>query len=247
MAKLESSFKNMLLVLTCITLFAGGILAGVYTLTKEPIEKSKLAKQQNAIKEVLPPFDSLDDEGKVVVIEKDGKKGEYTVYTAYDANGSAIGAAVESFSNGGFSGEIKVMVGFDINNKIVDYSVLEQKETPGLGTKMVDWFKTDKGNQNIKGKNPSASSFKVNKDGGEIDAITAATISSRAFLEAVKDAYAAYTNNADATTDSNSGATTVENTEGSEETTVDAEDAKNDATTAATATTTDGNSGATQN
>ena len=84
------------------------------------------------------------------------------------------------------------MVGFDKEGNILDYAVLQQAETPGLGTKMVDWFKTDKGNQNIKGKNPGEKQLSVSKDGGDIDAITAATISSRAFLGAVNKAYAAF-------------------------------------------------------
>jgi len=84
------------------------------------------------------------------------------------------------------------MVGFDQDGKIVNYSVLEQTETPGLGTKMVDWFKTKKGNQDIRQLNPSEVNFTVSKDGGDIDAITAATISSRAFLKAISDAYAVY-------------------------------------------------------
>ena len=84
------------------------------------------------------------------------------------------------------------MVGFDKAGNIFNYSVLEQKETPGLGTKMVDWFKTDKGNQNIKGKNGGTANLTVSKDGGEIDAITAATISSRAFLLTIQNAYKAF-------------------------------------------------------
>lgn len=193
----------MVLVLTCITLFAAATLASVYTLTKEPIETAKTAKQQNAIKEVLPEFDTLA-EAETVSLEG---VGDFTLYKAYQGD-HFVGAAVESFSNNAFGGLIKVMVGFDAEGAIVDYSVLEQKETPGLGTKMVDWFKTDKGGQNIKGKNPAVNNLTVSKDGGEVDAITAATISSRAFLEAVRNAYAAYANNPEAV-DTNSGATAV--------------------------------------
>jgi len=98
-----------------------------------------------------------------------------------------------------------LIVGFDAEGKIVNYSVLEQYETPGLGTKIVDWFKTDKNRQNICGLNPSQVNFTVDKDGGDIDAITASTISSRAFLAAVQAAYQAYTNNPDYV-DSYSGA-----------------------------------------
>lgn len=187
MAKLESSFKNMMLVLTSITLFAALILGSMHELTKAPIEAARKAKQENAIKDVLPVFDRMD---AAQSIEMEGL-GIYNVYKAYDSNNQYIGAAVESFSKNGFSGEIKVMVGFDSEGTIVDYSVLNQKETPGLGTKMLDWFKTDKNKQNIKGLHPQKNKLEVSKDQGEIDAITAATISSRAFLEAVRSAYEA--------------------------------------------------------
>lgn len=106
------------------------------------------------------------------------------------------------------------MVGFDKEGNIINYSVLEQKETPGLGTKMVDWFKTPIGNQDIRGKNPAKNNLTVKKDGGEVDAITAATISSRAFLDAIHNAYAAYSRNfenkEENKIDSESGASKIE-------------------------------------
>lgn len=199
MAKLESSFKNMVLVLTIIALFAALALGSVYSLTKEPIEASKKAKQENAIKEVLPPgFDKIEDGTE---IKLDGFPESFMVYKAFKGD-EFLGAAVQSYSNNGFSGLIRVMVGFDATGNVVNYSVLEQKETPGLGTKMVDWFKTDKGHQNIKGLNAGVNNMSVSKDGGEVDAITAATISSRAFLESVRLAFDAYnkTDNKDAVT-----------------------------------------------
>lgn len=192
MAQLESSFKNMVLVLSGIALFAAGTLASVYEFTKGPIEASKTAKQQNAIKEVLPAFDRLSEPVKIA----DGAEN-IVVYKAYDAQNNFVGAAVESSSNNGFAGKIVIMVGFDKEGNIVNYSVLEQKETPGLGTKMVDWFKTDKGNQSIIGKNPAIANLTVSKDGGEVDAITASTISSRAFLFSVRNAYQAFSTNKD--------------------------------------------------
>ncbi len=188
MAKLESSFKNMVLVLTGITLIAALALGSMYELTKAPIEASRKAKQENAIKDVLPAFESIDP---AQIIDVEGV-GSFNVYRAFDANKAFVGAAVESFSKNGFSGEIKIMVGFDKSGTIVNYSVLNQKETPGLGTKIVDWFKTDKNKQNINGLHPNNAKLTVSKDGGEIDAITAATISSRAFLEAVQNAYDAF-------------------------------------------------------
>ncbi|MDX9748698.1 MAG: RnfABCDGE type electron transport complex subunit G [Paludibacter sp.] len=188
MAKLESTFKNMVLVLTGITIFAAVALGSVYSLTKEPIAASKKAKQENAIKEVLPEYDRLEAEELITL---DGFETPFALYKAYKGD-TFVGAAVQSYSGNGFSGEIKVMVGFDAEGSIVNYSVLEQKETPGLGTKMGDWFKTEKANQDIRGKHPETNNLTVSKDGGEVDAITAATISSRAFLETIRYAYSAY-------------------------------------------------------
>lgn len=191
MKKLESNFKNMVLVLSSITLFAALILSSLYSVTKEPIAKSKLAKEQNAIKEVLPPYDHFDANA---IIVQDGVE-TMKVYKAYDKKNTFVGAAVETTSNNGFSGNIDIMVGFDNEGVIINYKVLEQHETPGLGTKMVDWFKTEIKNQSIIGKNAGTANLSVTKSGGEIDAITAATISSKAFLFAVRNAYYAYSKN----------------------------------------------------
>jgi len=188
MAKLQSTFRNMVLVLSTITLVAAAALGSVYNLTKEPIEASKRAKKENAIREVLPEFDRLNDE---IILELPGLSAPFFVYPAFLSD-VLVGAAVQSYTRNGFSGEIKVMVGFDIEGNIVNYAVLEQKETPGLGTKIVDWFKTDKGQQDIRGKHVEKNNLTVTKTGGEVDAITAATISSVAFLEAVKLAYDAF-------------------------------------------------------
>lgn len=199
MAQLESSFKNMVLALSAISLFAAFTLASVYTLTKEPIAASKMAKQQNAIKEVLPAtFDhlaepvSINDGVEMIVIHK-----------AFDKNNQFIGAAVESSSHNGFAGKILVMVGFSPKGEIINYSVLEQKETPGLGTKMGEWFKTSGTKHDVRGKNPGVANLTVSKDGGDIDAITASTISSRAFLFTLRNAYNAFIQNTDSVTSDN--------------------------------------------
>lgn len=194
MKKLESNFLNMVVVLTVSTLMAAGALGAVYTLTEEPIRLAKEQKKQEAVTAVLPKYTTLADAETV---------NGLTVIKAYN-NDTFVGAAVESNANG-FGGNIKLMVGFDTEGNIVNYSVLEQAETPGLGTKMVDWFKTDKNKQNVCGINPSKVNFTVSKDGGDIDAITAATISSRAFLLAVNSAYKAYANQSE-NVDSHSGA-----------------------------------------
>jgi len=197
----------MTVVLTGSVLFAAVILASMHAITKQPIDAVKATNLQNAIRDVLPAFDRLSEPETVKV----AGVGTFIVHRAFDRNQNFVGAAVESSSKNGFNGIINVMVGFDAEGSIVNYAVLEQKETPGLGTKMVDWFKpvvnAEKSllekivgyevkpverNSSVIGKNPARNRLTVTKEGGEIDAITAATISSRAFLETVQNAYKAY-------------------------------------------------------
>ncbi len=186
MAKLESNFKNMIIVLLSITGFAAAALAGVYNLTAGPIAEATLAKQKSAIEAVAPAFDNNPVAEKVDVSINGGT---ITIFPA-KKDGELVGAAIESFTNNGFSGLIKMMIGFDKDGNIINYAVLEHKETPGLGSKMGEWFRA--GGGNINGKNPANTNMTVSKDGGDIDAITAATISSRAFLDGVQTAYKAY-------------------------------------------------------
>ena len=194
MAKLESTFKNMVLSLVSISVVAAVALAGVFLLTSANIENQKAQKQQKAIMDVLP------QKGEGAQIAEPEQVGDVVIYRA-TKDGKEIGAAVQ-VSEMGFGGAQKLMVGFDAEGKIVDYAVLEHQETPGLGDKIVFWFKdTKKQGQNILGR--EAKNLTVSKDGGEVDAITAATISSRAFLRAINKAYAAYMGSADA----HSGAT----------------------------------------
>lgn len=186
MAKMESTLKNMVLSLTLISLSASALLAGGYVLTKEPIEKAAQDKKNNAIKEVLPKGDITI--GEAVEIKLDGYEDAFVIYPAKQVD-EIVACAIETYDNNGYGGKIKTMVGLDKEGKVVNYSILEMNETPGLGAKAGEWFK-EKGD--IRGKLPSDESFKVSKDGGEIDAITASTITSRAFIESIKAAHKAY-------------------------------------------------------
>jgi electron transport complex protein RnfG len=198
MKKLESSFANMVIVLTVITIIAAACLGAMNNATTEPIAASKKAKQEAAIKAVLPEFTSVDE----AAIVNDQK-----VFRAYDANGELVGIAVET-KELGFGGDVTTMVGFDANGSIVDYSLLAHAETPGLGSKLVDWFKVK---SDIRGANSENIPLKVSKDGGNYDAITAATISSRAFLNSINKAYETYqiARGETPTVDAWSGATSV--------------------------------------
>lgn len=186
MKKLESSFKNMVIVLTVVAVVAGLLLGYVNKLTAEPIAQANAKVLSDAIALVVPGFDN-EPAANPDTIEVDGVT--YKIYKATKGD-KFIGAAVESSANG-FGGALTVLVGFDADGKIIDYSLLSHAETPGLGSKAADWFKKG-GKGDITGKNPGDKPLTVSKDGGEIDAITASTITSRAFLNAVNAAYAAY-------------------------------------------------------
>lgn len=194
----------MLLVLTGVTAISVALLAYVNELTKGPIAEANAKTLNEALKEVLPAFDNNPvAECDTVFSEKDGKKVvDFIIYPAKEGD-KWIGTAVEAKSMG-FGGELKVLVGFDAEGKIYNYSLLAHTETPGLGSKAADWFK--EGNKgSIKGLNPGETPLTVSKDGGQVDAITASTITSRAFLNAVNAAYGAYKGNTG--TDAASGAT----------------------------------------
>ena len=208
MGKLKSSYKNMLVSLLLICLLAAGLLAKVNDMTEAPIADAKALKLEEAIKNVVPEFDNNPVAESYKVATDSGDS--LLVYPAKKGD-DIVGFAVNSYSNNGFSGNIQVMVGFDTQNTIVNYAVLSHAETPGLGSQMVDWFKPQvqefslieklfgfqvkqsEANSSIIGKNPTTTKFEVTNDGGDIDAISASTITSRAFLEAVRRAYAAYT------------------------------------------------------
>lgn len=180
MPKKESTFINMVLTLTIITIIAGFSLGFVDDLTKGPKAKARLERKINALQLVLPKFDNNPVTEKKL-IKSDQVKDSIEIYTAF-FNNEYVGSAIVSSSNNGFSGLIKIMVGFNPKGEIQNIVVLEQKETPGLGTKMKD----EKFIQQFREKDPSSFNLKVEKDGGDVDAITGATITSRAFGEATQ-------------------------------------------------------------
>jgi Na+-translocating ferredoxin:NAD+ oxidoreductase subunit G len=186
MAKTESTFKNMVLSLLVVTLVSSSTLGFVYELTKEPIRLVEINTKNAAIKSVVPEFNNNPSTDSYKVLSG---KDSLTFYNA-KLNDELVGTAVETFTMNGFSGLIKLMVGFAPDGTIIDIAVLEHLETPGLGDKI------EKGKSNFSvqftGKNPSDFKLAVKKDKGDVDAITASTITSRAYCEAVAKAYEAY-------------------------------------------------------
>tara|TARA_R110000787_G_scaffold86285_9_gene184079 strand:- start:12115 stop:12660 length:546 start_codon:yes stop_codon:yes gene_type:complete len=179
----------MTLSLLIITLIAGISLGFINNITKGPKAKAKLERKVNALKQVLPEFNN-DVLKEVKLIKLENVKDSTEIYQGA-MNGEISGTAVIGSSEKGFSGLIKVMVGFSPDGSINNISVLEQKETPGLGTKIKD----DKFLKQFRGKNPSTFNLKAKKDGGEVDALTGATITTRAFGEATQQAYDVFINN----------------------------------------------------
>ena len=186
MAAKKDTLLNMFVALFVICIVAGGVLGIVFNATKDPIAAAENAKKTEAIKNVLPEFQELKDIKVKSAMEDDSLK----FHLAY-TDSTFIGAAVETFTNKGFSGNISLMVGILADGTIKNISVLQHAETPGLGSKMEE--ETFKGQ--FCDKNPASFNFSVKKDGGDVDAITAATISSRAFCDAVNRALSTFENN----------------------------------------------------
>ncbi|MBR2035074.1 MAG: RnfABCDGE type electron transport complex subunit G [Prevotella sp.] len=205
MKKLESSLLNMVIVLVSVAVITGGLLAWVNNVTEGPIKIQDQLALDNGIKSVMCVDELKVTESKEVVKNIGGKDYAFVVHKANNANGEFIGAAVESTTLG-FGGDLKVLVGFDAEGKILGYTLLQHAETPGLGAKADKWFQKD-GKGNIIGRVMDASKpLVVKNDGGDVDAITASTITTRAFLAAVNQAFAAY---AEQDIDGPTGATSV--------------------------------------
>lgn len=217
MKKLASSLTNMLLVLTFVSVVAAFLLAYVNNVTSSTIAKINEEALSAGIKSVL----SVGADEVITTTEKDVEG--FVVYEV-TRDSAWIGTAVKS-TKSGFGGDIVVLVGFNAEGAIQGYEVLSHAETPGLGARMGEWFRTatssevkkvgvlskvffgnpdPAGSHNIIGRNLSEGDLKVTKDGGDIDAITASTITSRAFLNAVNKAYKVFKGNV---SDANSGAT----------------------------------------
>lgn len=177
----ESTLRSMALCLFLVCLVCSALLGGVYVLTLDKINQEVVKKTNNAISLVTPEFDNEPSAEKLTV-DLDGDA--VTVYPA-KKDGKTVGYAVESFTSKGFSGRINVMVGFDMDGNIVGTSVISHSETPGLGAKMTDPAFSSQ----FVGKNPASYRLAVTKDGGDVDAITASTITSRAYCDAVDRAY----------------------------------------------------------
>ncbi len=198
---MKNTLLNMVLVLGAITLLASAGVGYVYKVTEEPIKLASQAAVMAALAEVLPPFDSTS----VSEIAVDDIP---VVVNTATQDGEVVGYAVETATKNGFSGEIRLMVGFDAQLRVVGVKVLQHAETPGLGDKM-----TEEGNPlfaSVRDKNLGEMNLSVAKDGGDVDALTAATITSRAWVDAVGRAFRALGGSVDGSTGATSNVKSTE-------------------------------------
>lgn len=183
MASIKSTFGNLVISLGVITLVASLSLGYVYQWTEKPIAEAQLAKQLKAIEAVVSGYDNNPVLESFKVVTPDGN--DSLEFFPAKKGDEQIGVAVKTKSSKGYSGDIFIMVGFNMKGEILNVFVIEHKETPGLGSKMT----TPAFVNQFLGKDPAVMKLKVKKDGGDVDAITGATISSRAYSQAIQLAY----------------------------------------------------------
>lgn len=193
---MKSTLLNMTAVLFGITLVASAGVGVVNMITEEPIEQSKASASTLAVRQVLPEFASVEAADTL----SDWRNNEIAaakfviVHKALDADGKIVGYAIEApnMTENAFNGNIRLMVGFTADGSLYNINVLEQAETPGLGTNMAVEDNPLISSFRKFADRMSEVKFKVKKDGGDVDALTAATISSRAYVNAVECAWEAY-------------------------------------------------------
>lgn len=189
MKKLESTFINMVSVLVIVACISGGLMAFVNKMTEEPIKLQNRKSLSEGIKMVMAVSELKVSRSDTVKSKE--MRSDFIVHHVSSPKGVPLGAAVESVVLG-FGGDMKVLVGFNAKGKILGYTILQSSETPGLGQKADRWFQLG-GKGCVVGRELDESKpLAVKNDGGDVDAITASTITSRAFLKAINQAYIAY-------------------------------------------------------
>lgn len=172
-------FGGLLLLITGV---AAGLLAYVDSLTKPKIEEQKRSEGEEALSWVLPQA----KEGVIVTRSAKGKVCYYIGYAHKDTT-DLVGYAFLAKGTG-YSSDIETMVGVDTSGVITGIRILSQKETPGLGSHILEvkpgetepWFQRQF-------KEKRADQVAVEKDGGELNSVTGATISSRTVTNSIKE------------------------------------------------------------
>lgn len=182
------TFIKMTITLVSIGVLSAFMLSSVYLLTKKPIAKALADKELTALKQIVGDFDNDPFAEQTIIYSKD-KKDKFVLFPIRK-DGIVNSFAIKTYSNNGFGGKIEMLVSFYIDGSIKNFKITSHQETPGLGSKAdEDKFKTQ-----FDGFNPLRHKLKVRQDGGDIDGVTAATITSRAVIDAIQKAIDAYQN-----------------------------------------------------
>lgn len=172
-------------IMLAVAFVSATVLTLVHSVTEKPIAEAKNRLIAESVASVISSeFDNNPFEEKTII--RRGKE-KYILYPARK-DGYITSIVMQSYSNKGFGGKLEVIVGFRPDGIVSGYNVFKHQETPGLGSKVND----ESFKKNILGQVPQSESFKVRQDGGEIDAITGATITSRALIDAIQRAYQGY-------------------------------------------------------
>lgn len=174
-------FKDVI-ILFLITLISGLCLSLVYNGTQAKIEEARSLEVENALKNVAPFIT-----GGFELVPFDYNGENIPIYKPSGDSGIG-GAGLKIRTSEGFGGDIVFLMGVDAEGKITGFQIIESKETPGLGTKAADrafWGQ-------FVGRALDNFKFKVKKDGGDVDAITASTITSRAVTHAMEKGLQVY-------------------------------------------------------
>jgi electron transport complex protein RnfG len=163
--KILSNKAYPVVFLAVIVIVSVVLLMVVNSITSPIVKNMQVEEIENTLRSIFPEMSEYELEDEVYIIYEDGEKAGY----AFKASGS------------GYGGNIEILVGLDSGFEIKGVSILSQTETPGVGNKITESSFTDQ----FKGL--SASDIALKSEGGKIDAITGATISSRAVVNAVKE------------------------------------------------------------
>ena len=206
--KKNPTIVQMVVVLLLIAVICSAGVAAIYDATKDTIAQQKAEKEQASLKLVLPEHDN-DPTKETVTITLSGT--DYLCYVA-KKDGQPVGYAVKAGNMNGYNGHVEVLTGFKPDGTIINTQATVLAETPGLGQKAIE----PKYHDQFNGKNPNAFRLTVKKDGGDVDAISAATITSRAYAHAVQTAYDALMTHLGKPVEAHSGATSNSNANESE-------------------------------
>jgi electron transport complex protein RnfG len=176
---------KLLVALTVVCVVSALSLSAVNDVTKTLIEEQDTQARLRAVRAVLPPFDNDPIADTTQVAAADEPDGEMIVVHVGKKAGKPTGVAFE-VTGEGYGGRIRVMLGMDVKGCVSGVRILKHAETPGLGAKIEeDAFTSAFRNKSLANSRLVRGELAVKKDGGDIDAVTGATISSRGVTEAV--------------------------------------------------------------